>query len=203
MKYIALDIGNVICYANLENFVREVSDTFNVPLAEASRWLRSFQQIHDLGQTTMDHQLRHHFGCKSEVTIERLIRHWSDLIQPSLPMLEMLDDLNANHDVQIALLSNIGIEHAAQMPAKLNPIFDYVIPHFSCEVGARKPTALYYQSFLMQYPQFKGCLYVDDLHENLNASKKFGFQTHHFSLEDKGDILEIKEILLDSVESED
>ncbi len=195
MKYIALDIGNVICYADLNNFVSEISDTFNVPLAEAARWLKSFQQVHDLGQTTMDHQLRHDFGCKSETTIERLIRHWSDLIQPSLPMVEMLDELNEKHDVQIALLSNIGIEHAAQMEAKLNPLLDYV--------GARKPTLLYYQSFLLQHPEFKGCLYVDDLQENLDASKKFGFRTHHFALDKKSDILEIKEILLDSDESDD
>jgi len=206
VKYIALDIGNVLCYANMTNFVRDLSDTFNVSIGDASRYLRGFQQIHDLGLTTMERELRSRFNCHSEVTIERLCKLWNDAVHPCVSMLSMLDELNAQHDVQIALLSNIGVEHAAMMDSKLHPIYDYAIPHFSCFVGARKPTMLYYQSFLMQYPEFKGCLYVDDLQENLDASKQFGFDPYLFSLEDADvddKIREIREIVLDSDESED
>lgn len=206
MKYIALDIGNVLYYANMTNFVKELSSTFNVSIADASRYLKNFQHVHDLGLTTMERELRAQFHCNSEVTIERLCKLWDGAVHPCLPMLSMLDELNEHHDVQIALLSNIGIEHAAMMPAKLNPIYDYSIPHFSCYVGARKPSMLYYQSFLMQRPEFKGCLYVDDLQENLNASKQFGFNPYLFSLEDADvddKIQEIREIVLDSDETED
>lgn len=202
MKYIALDIGNVICYANLEPFVKEVSTTFNISMDEASRWLRGFQQIHDLGLTTMEQQLRKDFGCRSEPTIEKLSQFWSNQIHASVDMVNFLTELHFDHDTKIALLSNIGVEHAAQMSWKLHPVMNFAIPHFSCEVGARKPTSLYYQSFLMQYPEFTGCLYLDDLHDNLKAASKLGFQSQHFELSPdvQDNILKIKDILLNTGE---
>lgn len=194
MKYIALDIGNVICFANMDAFIKNVSDTFNVSSEEAARWLRSFQQLHDLGLTTMERELRNYFGCKSETTIKRLITHWNDSVYVSPGVTGTLKDLTDNHNTKIALLSNIGVEHAELMPTKLMTIYQDAIKHFSCFVGARKPTMLYYQSFLLQYPEFKGCLYIDDLQENLNASKQFGFNTFRFSLEDPKDTYKLNEI---------
>lgn len=209
MKYIALDIGNVICYADLQPFVNKISKTFNVTIAEASAWLRSFQQIHDLGLTTMAQQLKLNFNCRSEATITELENIWSNQIQPCYEMLHMLDDMGRKDNVKVALLSNIGVEHAAQMQKKLKPLIDHAITHFSCDVGARKPTKLYYQSFLMEYPEFKGCLYVDDLPENLETGVNLGFRPHHFDLSKEfpssytPNIRKIKEIILNGSKSTD
>ena len=186
MKYIALDIGNVLCHVATEPFLEMLSETFNVTIPEASRFLKRFQQIHDLGYTTMEDELKDKFGVKSPVTIKRLVEGWNASVYPNMHILDRLNDMRDKHDLQVALLSNIGVEHAAMMEEKLahNGFFPGAIKHFSCFVGARKPSMIYYQSFLTQYPEFKGCLYVDDLQENLNASKVFGFQTYHFTLED-------------------
>lgn len=200
MKYIALDIGNVICHANMDQFINNISETFNVSVEAATRFLRSFQQIHDLGLTTMERELRIQFNVQSEATLKRLISNWNNMIYPSNYMLGMLKDLQNNHNVKIALLSNIGVEHAEMMKTKLEPIYENAIKHFSCYVGARKPTMLYYQSFLLQNPEFQGCLYVDDLRENLEASKQFGFQVYHLDLDIAGSsyqIHEIRKLMLD------
>ena len=58
MKFIALDIGNVICHADMKKFIEEISATFNISIKEAERFLRSFQQMHDIGLTTMENQLQ-------------------------------------------------------------------------------------------------------------------------------------------------
>lgn len=187
MKYIALDIGNVICHTDMEDFISTISSTFNVTLVEARRFLRSFQQIHDLGLTTLESQLRVWFDCKSEVISNRLVSQWMDSVKPNPVVCSTLRNLIEKHDVKVALLSNIGVEHAEMMQTKLAGIYEPAIKHFSCFVGARKPTMLYYQSFLWQHPEFKDCLYLDDLHENLNASVQFGFKPYHFTLEE-GDI---------------
>lgn len=186
MKYIALDIGNVLCHVATEPFLETLSETFNTTIPEASRFLKRFQQIHDLGYTTMEDELKDHFGLKSPVTIKKLVQGWNDSVSPNMYILDRLNDMREKHQLQVALLSNIGVEHAEMMEEKLayNGFFPGAIKHFSCFVGARKPSAIYYQSFLLQYPEFKGCVYVDDLKENLKASEAFGFKTFHFTLED-------------------
>lgn len=185
MKYIALDIGNVLCHVAPLPFLENLSETFDVTIPEAARFLKRFQQIHDLGYTTMEDELRDSFQVKSPIIINRLVKAWNDSVTPNTHILDRLNELRRKHDLQVALLSNIGVEHAAMMEEKLahDGFFPGAIKHFSCSVGARKPSAIYYQSFLLQYPDFKGCLYVDDLHENLAASRAFGFKTFHFTLE--------------------
>jgi FMN phosphatase YigB (HAD superfamily) len=197
MKFIALDIGNVLCDVDMSQFLELASENFNISLAEASRFLRRFQQIHDLGYTTMEDELKDQFGVKSEVVLKKLSQSWNDAITPNMSMIEALVNLTKNHGLQVALLSNIGVEHAIMLEEKLKwgGFFPNAVKHLSCFVGARKPSMVYYQSFLSQYPQFHGCLYVDDLQGNLDASKQFGFQTMHLSLEEPANIrLKIREI---------
>lgn len=186
MKYICLDIGNVLCHVSAEPFLNTLSENFNITIPDAARFLKRFQQIHDLGYTTMEDELKDKFNVKSPVIIQKLVQDWNDSVQPNMHIIDKLNGLRFRYNLQVALLSNIGVEHAAMMEEKLarNGFFPGAVKYFSCFVGARKPSSIYYQSFLLQYPDFKGCLYVDDLKENLNASAPFGFNTYHFTLED-------------------
>lgn len=196
MKYICLDIGNVLCHVAAQPFIELISEEFNTTLPEASRFLKRFQQIHDLGYTTMEDELKDKFGAKSPVLLKKLVQAWNDSVRPNDEIITSLNKLREKHDLQVALLSNIGVEHAEMMKEKLSRggFFPGVIKHFSCFVGARKPSLIFYQSFLMRHPEFKGCLYVDDLQENLDASEEFGFQTYRFSLEEDGFSEKINEI---------
>jgi hypothetical protein len=144
----------------------------------------------------MEDELKDKFGVKSPVTLQKLVKGWNDSVSPCIPMIDRLNYLRNEHDLQVALLSNIGIEHAEMMEEKLahGNFFPGAIKHFSCFVGARKPSMVYYQSFLIQYPEFQGAIYVDDLMENLNASKQFGFKTFHLTLEEPGIEAKIQEL---------
>lgn len=201
MKYICLDIGNVLCTITTAPFLEYLSETFNITLPEATRFLRRFQQAHDLGLTTIEDELKDHFDVKSTMIMSKLMDLWSKIVAPHMGMITKLNDLRVNNNLQVALLSNIGVEHAFMMEHVLENggFFQNSIKHFSCEVGARKPSKLFYQSFLSQHPEFNGSLYVDDLTENLEASKQFGFQTFHMSLDqsDVGSkILEIEQLVI-------
>jgi len=200
-KYICLDIGNVLCNVATAPFLETLSETFNVTIPEAHRFLKRFQQIHDLGYTTMEDELKDKFGAKSPGIIKKLVEAWNASVTPCMPMIDRLNHLREKQGLQVALLSNIGVEHAAMMEDKLKHggFFPGAVKHFSCFVGARKPSMVYYQSFLFQYPEFKGCLYVDDLQENLNASKQFGFKTFWLSLEEPDIEQKIQELEVEIV----
>lgn len=184
--YVALDIGNVLCSVNFTPFLNDLSKSLNITLEDAVYFMNRSQKLHDLGLTVMKDELRDHFKLRSSVLIDELLFSWNKVVTPNLTVIDKFNELTDKCGIRVALLSNIGLEHAVLMEKVLeyNGFFQNSIKHFSCAVGARKPTAIYYQSFLMQYPEFKGCVYIDDLQENLNASKKFGFKTHRFSLED-------------------
>lgn len=186
MKYIALDIGDVLVKTNFEGFLKKLSKTIDISLDDASYFMNRSQKLHDLGLTVMTDELKDHFKIKSSVIVEELVDWWNDCIQPASYVIEKLNKIHKEHDLKVALLSNIGLEHAAQIDYILNDdgFMDRAVKYFSCFVGARKPTSLYYQSFLQLHPEWKGCLYIDDLQENLDASKQFGFKTYKFSLKE-------------------
>lgn len=178
MIYAAFDIGNVLCHVDFNPIINNLSKTLNISKDEAMYFLNRVQKLHDVGLTSLSDELRVHFKIRSEVIVEDLIKSWNACIQPNIEVLEMIYDLIKNYELQIAILSNIGVEHKEN----IKNILGNAITHFSCDVGCRKPSFLYYQSFIQQYPEFKNCVYVDDLSENLESSKKFGFKPYQFDI---------------------
>jgi len=164
MKYVALDIGNVLCQVNFDKLLAEISDTFNISLEDSLYLINRNQKLHDLGFTSMKDELKH-FGLISPVSTNRIMELWNNSIITNHEAIGQFNSMIKNDKLQVALLSNIGHEHAALMKDLLGAdgFFENAIKHFSCDVGARKPTALYYQSFLMEHPEFEGCVYVDDV----------------------------------------
>lgn len=194
--YVALDIGNVLCHVDFNQFLNDLSEALNIPLDEALYFLNRSQKLHDLGLTVMKDELKDHLKIKSPVITNKLLDSWNKCITPDLDVLNLFNTMTEKHNLKVALVSNIGIEHAALMEHVLahNGFFQNAIKHFSCNVGARKPTLLYYQSFLWEHPEFERCAYVDDVIENLEAGKRFGFQTYHFALDKMDTSVELPEI---------
>lgn len=184
MKYVALDIGNVLVHADFSYFIEDLSKQFNMSLDEAKYFMNRSQKLHDLGLTTMRDEIRNHLNVRSEILLDELVGSWNDCIDPEKLILDKLHSMQ-NDGLQIALLSNVGPEHAKRMEHILGykGFIGRCVKYFSCYVGARKPTSIYYQSFLQLYPEWKGCGYIDDLQENLDTSKQFGFRTFCFNLE--------------------
>jgi FMN phosphatase YigB (HAD superfamily) len=187
MKYLAVDLGNVICRVNFTDFKKKLSKQFNVDMEYAEYFLNRTQRFHDSGLTNISDELRDFFNIKSSVVLAELMEEWNLTIQPDVAMISMLKDMISpknNEQVKVALLSNIGPEHANIMSLILTrEVFDNSIRFFSCEVGARKPSYLYYKTFLDMYPEFKGCVYIDDRIENIEVGTEMGLNGIHFVLD--------------------
>lgn len=107
---------------------------------------------------------------------------WKGIIHEVPEITDLLDRLKNKHNIKIALLSNISFEHADIFRNNLSPIFNSCFQHFSCDIGAKKPSKIYFQSFIKEQPGFNGCYFFDDVEENIIASQKNGFRAIQFGL---------------------
>lgn len=186
MNYLALDIGNVLCHIDQVPFSREISESLNITISEADRFVSRFWELHDIGFTNINDELIDRLGVKSPIKRDKIIALWNAVISPNETVIDFINQLKSDYNVKIAFVSNMGIEHVKIMNTILGKggLYSDAIKYFSCDVGARKPSYLYYQSFLSMYPEFKGCMYVDDRQKNVEAASLFDFKSYKFSLED-------------------
>ena len=187
-KYLALDLGQVIYDIDIDTFIKELEYYIRAFSHrngdyDSEAFVYDLHGQQDIGITTISRAMRDTFGFSNK-TINILTDAWLNIPKPNEEMMEWVKDLEDNHNVKIALLSNIGKTHAHLIGEKFPETFKNKILHLSCEVGARKPTKLYYQSFLWDHPEFKGCLYLDDRLENIEAGKQYGFLAEKFDLEE-------------------
>lgn len=179
MYYLALDIGNVLFKVNIEKFTNSLSKYLGVPISNVENKLRYMQKSHDLGLISISEILENEFNIHNIYGLKRFLDEWNNVIVKDDYTINIIDEMSKQ--INIALLSNIGKEHAEIINNLNIPIINCSIKYFSYEVGARKPQSLYYQSFLDRYPEFNGCTYVDDIAENLEMGKKFGFKTIEYN----------------------
>jgi FMN phosphatase YigB (HAD superfamily) len=186
---VAFDIGNVLCRVDFDPFL-ELGLKLEVfpSLVLADEWAERIQPEHDVGLLSMEDALRGITDDESRV--KQLLDCWLlDVITLSKPMLTLVEQLKKRRPV--ALLSNVGKEHSGIF--NMCRAFDGCLKHFSCEVGARKPSKLFFQSFYIEQG-WKGIwrsngnhknysLFFDDRQENVDASQPF-FQGRQFSLDD-------------------
>ncbi len=200
-KYLALDIGQVIYDIDLDSFIEELRTKLNSEINNVYNSARNRHydpeafvlDLHgqqDVGLTTVERALKDTFGFTTTET-NQLVEEWEKIPQPNEEMMAWIKKLEEN-GVKIALLSNIGKTHARLLGEKFPETYANKVLHLSCEVGARKPSKLYYQSFLMDHPEFKGCLYLDDRQENIEVGNKYGFKSVKFDLDDFQDPLKLK-----------
>lgn len=181
MNKVALDIGNVLVNVDLWKFISELSKRFGLNDHDAYFFLEQVQPRQDLNLTTVAKSLESKFRIQGD-ELSDLITCWNSTVWASEMMLAFLEKLKAD-GVKVALLSNMGPEHLSHLRTTYPELFRDTIQHISCEVGARKPSKLFFQSFVLDHDSFRGCLYLDDLEENLRASKPYGFQVYNFNLE--------------------
>ncbi len=191
--HICFDIGNVLCNVDFSFFIKKLSKSINISIEDVNYFLDRTQKLHDLGLTDIRSELSDHLKIKSSPIVDDLIVEWNKTVTAHTFMISTLNDLIKNN-IKIALLSNIGTEHAALMRNILTPdIYDNSIKFFSCFLGARKPTHLYYKTFLDMYSNFRGSIYLDDRAENVEAGREFGFKSQHFALDSFGSMSELSD----------
>jgi len=185
-KYLATDVGNVLTTVDFDGFLNVLSKSLNISLSEAMHFLERTQKSHDLGLSRIKDELIDHFKIKSETLIDEIMKEWYRCMVPDHNMMILIENLVIRQGVKVAILSNVGEEHTSIIDGMLRShnIENNVIKHYSCQVGARKPSKIYYQSFIMENPEFKGCLYLDDLHDNLKSAESFGFKPLYVNILD-------------------
>lgn len=180
--HVAIDIGNVLCQFDMIKFVTKLSEIANINDHDAYFFLDHLQKQQDIGITTVAHGLEYKFKLSGE-ELNVLLDAWNNTLTLNEMMLNFLDNIKAD-GVKVALLSNMGPEHITYLRSACPRMFTDTIQHISCEVGARKPQKLFFQSFCLDNDVFSGCLYIDDLEENLKVGKKYGFKVYNFNLEE-------------------
>jgi|SRR5271166_562089 len=181
MKYLAIDIGNVICRMDFEKFLDQLAITLSITRNKAFDVLYRIQKLQDLGVLTISEEMALHYKT-SDSAVKQAIELWNNTMMADPFVVSGLLELMSK-GVKVALLSNMGMEHRSIIRHVISPaIYDNSVEFFSCDVGARKPSYLYYKTFLDMYPEFKGCVYIDDRPENIEASLKFGFEGCCFDL---------------------
>lgn len=178
-----LDIGNVLVHVHLNSFLDKISQLIpenHDPLL----FLETTQGLHDIGLITMRQAFRdkYELSHSDKISIDDLLELWNTVVVRNNFMINLMKDLHFQ-GVRFGLVSNIGYEHHKYLEKICPEIFELSeIHHLSYEVGARKPSKLYFQSFLQDYPSWIGCVYVDDRMDNLLTGKRYGFRTIQFDL---------------------
>jgi FMN phosphatase YigB (HAD superfamily) len=182
MGHVAFDIGNVLCHFDINIFLKELVKITNINDHDAYFFVEHIQRMQDMGVSSIAHGLEYRFKLSGD-ELQYLLQAWNKTITPNDMMLNFVDKLKSD-GVKIALLSNMGPEHISYLRSSYPQIFEGTTQHISCEVGARKPQKLFFQSFCLDHDEFSGCVYIDDLEENLRVGKKYGFKGYNFNLEE-------------------
>jgi len=188
-----LDIGNVLVHVRLNYFLDKISQLIpenHDPLL----FLETIQGMHDIGLLTMKQAFRDKYELSHSnlISVDELLELWNSVLERNHFMINLMKDLHFQ-GVRFGLVSNIGYEHHQYLKKICPEIFEMSeIHHLSYEVGARKPSKLYFQSFLQDHPSWIGCVYVDDRMDNLLTGKQYGFRTIQFDLDNLSNLKDLK-----------
>lgn len=189
MKYICLDIGNVICKVDFTNFTTQMSEMLNITPEAAWQFLVDVQPAHDRGLVYIDEALTQSY-MPSKTMRKKLVEEWNKTVVADQRMLAWMQSL-LEKEVEIALLSNMGWEHAAIIGDILTPkLYEQCQALLSCNIKMRKPMPEYYQMAFSLHPKFSQSVYLDDRPENVEAGLKAGLKAHLFDLDKENANLE-------------
>ncbi len=194
--HVAFDIGQVLCNFNIDKYIVEIHSRVQhnirfMDIKNVHKHLETMEKLDYLGIVDRSQYLEDLFQLRNTKNLDNI---WNSTVCPNEQMLNFIVKLKSI-GVKIALLSNMGPDHGKHLKQICPELFEKTIQHLSFEVGAFKPTKLFYQSFLMSNEDFAGCIYLDDVKENIIAGTKMGFESIHFDLRDFKKSVELKKRL--------
>lgn len=198
-KYILLDIGNVIAKFDLAMIIDKISKESNKSKDDVLAFLKRVNKFQDIGLSTMKEDLIS-FGVNDLYSV---LDVWDNCLFPNNKVINFLNKIAKDYYFKYVLVSNIGHEHSLRIRKLLiEHGFNYdnvYLEYFSCHVGARKPTFIYFNNLLTRYPELEFSLYVDDLDENLIGAKYFNISTYKFDLNLEQDLDKELEKLMNEI----
>jgi len=178
MQHIAFDLGNVLLDLDWAPFYH-VLDELNISHEEMNSFMKFHNRSDFCGLITLKQAFEESFD---QTEVDLLIEGWNAIIRPHDQMVNFVKQLKYE-GVKVAFLSNMGFDHLNLLRKDFPDFMNLAdVQHMSCEVGAAKPSIIYYQSFLLEHEDFAGCLYLDDLYENVIMGSKVKFESMQFDL---------------------
>lgn len=186
MQCIAFDIGNVLCHFNIDEFYNKSVENHSDPVSSKELikdLIESLEYLDYIGAATISTEIRKKFkNVFTEEQIEKIVDTWNKTVWPNEQMMNFISSLKYDN-IKIALLSNMGRDHAAFLKNTYPSLFEVDVIHLSYEIGSFKPHKLFFQSFLMSHEEYAGCVYLDDKKENIVSAAKMKFNAVHFDLD--------------------
>jgi FMN phosphatase YigB (HAD superfamily) len=181
-KKVAFDIGNVLFHFSMDNFIDFLADGIIESKERATDFMMSTQSFQDLGVYDIKQGFARLKPNLKDSTLQKIHDLWLETFTPSEEMMGVVQELY-DSGYEIALLSNVGSDHANLIRDCKYKVINKCIHHFSCEVGAKKPSRLFFQSFVMRYNWDSHVKYFDDRHENILSANEY-YNSILFNIED-------------------
>ena len=191
-RFVFFDLGNVLIRFSLERLLKQVSEVFQVSPDEiAGFYLNNFRIQKDFESGKIDtdayyERICNHFGQKP-LKIE-LFLAINDIFWPNEGMLPIVAGLR-KIDFPCGILSNVGPLHWNHCRTTFPEIMELIPNHhvLSFEVQALKPEREIYEAALeiaqKSVPDLAPgeILFIDDLTQNVEAAREFGFDAVTFT----------------------
>lgn len=186
--HIAFDLGNVLFHVDFKPFYDQC-DLMGFRRRDVDLLVRTSDYLDFTGVLRFSHALERFYvdnyynSTSIEHDMRSLMTAWNDCVYIDDDMARFVENLHSD-GVKIALLSNIGKDHASTIEEKYTQFFKHIYyRHYSFECGAAKPTKLFFQSFLLDKPEFTGCVFLDDKIENVKSAANYNFIARQFDIE--------------------
>jgi molybdenum cofactor cytidylyltransferase len=178
------DFGKVICGFDIRTFVDNISSVTEIP---PPRWMDTLKKATDLvkryetGLVTSD-EFFHWFVREAGVRISQTEFRdvYCNIFTPIPSTFALIRKLKPRY--RLGLLSNTSEWHFLYgiKPVEVFPLFDTVT--LSYQVRAMKPAEAIYRDALAKLGVAPDrCIYIDDLQENVDAGRKLGLKTIHYT----------------------
>jgi FMN phosphatase YigB (HAD superfamily) len=185
MKRIAFDVGQVLCHVDLDKFTTKYNQIIpkyapKAIIQDGLEFLINIQKRVDIGESSVCSEIKS--ITNNHIVIKTMLEIWNDCIIPNEKVIAFKNKL-IKEGGQVAIMSNMGQDHYNFIKTKHPSIFQGCKLFLSFTAHVRKPERSFYKRFLQQNPKFRGCVYLDDMIENLNTSKLYEFSTYKFDLQ--------------------
>lgn len=182
MKF-ALDLGNVLAHIDFTHFIEKgIEFKCFKNEKEGFHFINYCTPLMDVGSLSIIDALKFNYKLTEE-KLAIMLDFWLRSVYANDDMFIFLEKLIIQGH-KIAILSNLGVEHVAMVRNVFPDVINKCVQHFSCEVGVKKPSKLFFKTFLDENIDFKSATFIDDRNENLLTAKKFHFKTNQFRLDE-------------------
>jgi FMN phosphatase YigB (HAD superfamily) len=183
---IFFDIGNVLCafdhqliWQRLQPFSTLTSEELQVKIQRSG--LMNQHETGMLSSRDFFCEIQREGKLLPSLSYDQFARFWADIFWAQAPVFQLAGSLQDRY--RVGLLSNIGEIHWNWLLLRF-PFFSRVEPGLqvlSFECGCMKPAEAIYREALdraQDKPEY--CVYIDDIPEYAESSRKLGIQGIHY-----------------------